>query len=111
MFSSNQIIKVSGELDKEDVLNALTFAIKCYGESIFTRKEKPVPLAYQECEDGTYCIGVAHDKGWTEFPFSYDLDIVASIICIDILPRLRLWLRGGGILLNNSFHIRATVSF
>lgn len=27
MFSSNQIIKVSGELDKEDVLNALTFAI------------------------------------------------------------------------------------
>ena len=81
MFSSNQTIKVSGELNKEDVLNVLTFAIKCYGENIFTRKEKPVPLAYQECEDGTYCIGVAHDKGWTEFPFSYDLDIVASIIC------------------------------
>lgn len=89
MFSSNQIIKISGELRKEDILNALKFAMKAYGEEPFTRNEKPVAITYQETNDGKYCLGFGEREGWKNFPFSYNLEIIAEII-IDRLSNQKI---------------------
>lgn len=93
MFSSNQILKVSGCLDhNEELYNALEFALKTSGKlSGFTRNDKPSKCVYQitECvyqitEDGRYCIGWnCHNEvenGWNEFQFDFDLNIISQII-------------------------------
>lgn len=85
MFSSNQILEISGDLgDKNDLYNALEFALKLSGNiSSFTRKEKPSKCVYQITEDGRYCIGWAYEgikDGWIEFQFDFDLSIISQII-------------------------------
>jgi hypothetical protein len=42
-----------------------------------------IRCVYQITDDGRYCIGKAYGKpeaGWHEFPFDFDLDIIAAII-------------------------------
>ena len=86
MFSSNQILEISGCLDHSNELSsALEFALKTSGNlSSFARKEKPSKCVYQITEDGRYCIGWnCHDKienGWNEFQFDFDLSIISQII-------------------------------
>lgn len=85
MFSSNQILEVSGCLNHSNELyNALEFALKASEKlNSFTRNNKPSKCVYQITEDGRYCIGWAFDgveKGWSEFPFDFDLNIISQII-------------------------------
>ena len=85
MFSSNQILEISGDLGHEnDLYNALEFALKSSGDiSSFTRQENPSKCVYQITEDGRYCIGRAYGcvkDGWVEFQFDFDLSIISQII-------------------------------
>lgn len=85
MFSSNQILEVSGDLGHEnDLYNALEFALKTSGKiSSFTRTNKPSKCVYQITEDGRYCVGWAYEgveDGWIEFQFDFDLSIISQII-------------------------------
>lgn len=85
MFSSNQILEISGCLAHDGELhNALEFALKASGDfECFARADKPTKCVYQITENGTYCIGWAHEKveeGWCEFPFNFDLSIISQII-------------------------------
>lgn len=82
MFSSNQILEFSGSLcHKDELKHALEFAIKASGwYEPMTREEKPCPCTYQITEDGRYCIGWGEKDGWSQFPFDFDVDIIAQII-------------------------------
>lgn len=75
MFSSNQILEISGEFNQ--LRGALDFAINYY-----VTQEKD--LVFQITEDGKYCIGWKPEsdtiKGWQNFQFDYDSEIVAKII-------------------------------
>ena len=85
MLSSNQVLEISGPIGgSEYLLNALEFALKVSGElECFTRVDKPAKCVWQITENGTFCIGSAFKnikKGWSEFPFDFDLKIIAQII-------------------------------
>lgn len=85
MFSSNQTLEVSGCLSHDgELYNALEFALKFSGNlNNFTRSNKPSKCVYQITEDGRYCIGWSFDgiaKGWNEFQFDFDLNIISQII-------------------------------
>lgn len=87
MFSSNQLLAVSGDLSHSgDLRNALEFALKKDGAyESFTRSDRPSKCVFQITENGDYCIGWGcHDEkpseGWTEFQFDFDIDIIAAII-------------------------------
>ena len=75
MFSSNQEFKISGDFSQ--LQSALEFAVG-YDET----QEKD--LVFQIIEDGKYCIGWKLDdgptKGWQDFQFDYNSEIVAKII-------------------------------
>lgn len=81
MFSSNQILEVSGSLSNEHELeNALEFALKCSGNYKNMEKseiDRGCKLLYQITEDGKYCIGWGFKDvpdGWIEYPFRFDID-------------------------------------
>ncbi len=79
MFSSNQVLNVSGSLSAKDELGeALKFGLKMAGATPDTK------LVYQIANDGRYCIGcvihVAPEEGWTEFPIGCNVDIIANLI-------------------------------
>ena len=87
MFSSNQILEVSGNLSHIDELEtALDFALKYSGYAEYMKKEKSdrgCKLLYQITKDGKYCIGWGNEnvpKGWNEYPFRFEIDIVSRII-------------------------------
>lgn len=86
MFSSNQVLEVSGCLGHSgELYNALEFAFKASDKLIcFTRADKPSKCVYQITEDGRYCIGWnCHniiENGWNEFPFDFDLSIISQIV-------------------------------
>ena len=86
MFSSNQILEISGCLDHDkELLSALEFALKFSGTlSSFENETKAnIKCVYQITQDGRYCIGKAYDKpenGWNEYPFDFDIAIISQII-------------------------------
>lgn len=87
MFSSNQILEVSGSLsDWHELECALEFALKYSDNFKNTKKEeidRGCKLLYQITEDGKYCIGWGYKnvpKGWFEYPFRFNIDIVSRII-------------------------------
>lgn len=89
MFSSNQVLQVSGCLDhRGELYNALDFALRTSGHlESFTREEKPAKCVYQITEDGRYCIGWAFDgieEGWKEYPFDFSVDIISQIIALHL---------------------------
>ena len=86
MFSSNQVLQISGSIDHVDELYAaLKFGLEYSGDlPLFTRKDDPVKCVWQITEDGKFCIGcdyeVYHCPNWESFSFDFDLDIIARII-------------------------------
>ena len=84
MFSSNQIMQISGSLShKNELKHALQFAIEASGWlEPMTRSKNPCKCTYQITPDGNYCIGWGGvDNGdWSEFPFDFDIDIMAQIV-------------------------------
>lgn len=87
MFSSNQILKISGDLGHEnDLRDALDFALKKSDHyEHFTRKEKPSRCVFQITPAGDFCIGWACSDGdlpecWAEFQFDFDVDIISAIV-------------------------------
>lgn len=87
MFSSNQILEISGSLSHSDELEtALEFALKYSGEARHMKQEeidRGCKLLYQITEDGKYCIGWGYKnvpEGWQEYPFRFQIDIVSKII-------------------------------
>ena len=84
MFSSNQIIEISGEFEQLEA--ALSFALKMSGhDKNMTRSEieRGCKLTYQISPAGWYCIGWAFKNipnGWNEYPFDFQTDIVSKII-------------------------------
>lgn len=77
MFSSNQVLEISGSFSELE--SALDFAINYSGyRSSF--------MCYQITEDGKFCIGWGNsDKkqpygNWKKFEFDYDSSIVSKII-------------------------------
>ena len=86
MFASNQILNVSGCLDSDDLEKCLEFALN-YSDHSKDMEEKEFErgcrLLYQITEDGKYCIGWGVEKvpkGWSEYPFRFDIEIVGKII-------------------------------
>lgn len=87
MFSSNQIMEVSGSLSQiEELEMALEFALKFSGYDKSIKQEKnnrDYKLLYQITDDGKYCLGWGVNevpKGWNEYPFDFEIDIVSRII-------------------------------
>ena len=82
MFSSNQVLQISGCIEHRDELkHALDFAIKASGwYDAFTRKDKPAKCTFQITKDGRYCLGWGVKEGWTEFQFDFDIDIISKIV-------------------------------
>lgn len=98
MFSSNQILEVSGDLGHENsIKDALGFAINLSGKEAFTRETNPAKCVFQTTNDGRFCIGKiwsSPKEGWSEFPFDYDLDIISKII-IQHLEKQKIIYTGG----------------
>jgi len=87
MFSTNQILEVSGDLYHSGQLeSALEFALKYSGHDknmLQSEIDRGCKLLYQITEDGKYCIGWGFKNvpsGWLEYPFKFDIAIVSSII-------------------------------
>ncbi len=83
MFSSNQVLQISGSLNQLE--KAIVFAMEYSGrKEIFTRKENPGKCVYQITDDGRYCIGWSYHKEaseeWIEYPFDYDAKIISEIV-------------------------------
>lgn len=105
MFSSNQVFEISGSMDQ--LSSALQFALDYSGHAKdMTKKEieRGCKLVYQITKDGTYCIGLSFGKiakGWKEYPFDFEVDIVARIIAPQRLYKLETldsgyeWADGG----------------
>lgn len=96
MFSSNQILEISGCLThSDDLYNALEFALKTAGylESFENETKADVKCVFQITDDGKYCIGKAYSKpetGWREYPFDFDLSIIAQIITKHLLKQYKI---------------------
>lgn len=86
MFSSNQILEISGGLNNEkELANAIDFAIRLDGGM-----QPFQALLMQETLTGALCIGKSYTNvdgeanefpaGWAALPFHYDLTILALIL-------------------------------
>ena len=106
MFSSNQILQISGDFDQLEA--ALKFALEYSGYIKDIREDeyqRGCRLTYQVTKDGKYCIGWyfledSYDelpRGWLEYPFRFDIGIVSKIIIqhLDQFPIKRIDLDGG----------------
>ena len=74
MFSSNQIFKISGEMNQ--LSRALQFALE-YSEELLTpeRKARGCKLVYQISSENKFCIGWGYETipdGWQDFPFEFN---------------------------------------
>ena len=93
MFSSNQVFEISGSMDQLPI--ALQFALDYsdHARAMTQREiERGCKLVYQIAKDGKYCIGWAFkdiQEGWQEYPFDFDVEIVAQPI--QYLPSLAIW--------------------
>ena len=71
MFSSEQILEISGEM--EQLETTIEFAINMHGIG-------KSGISYQITDDGKYCLGWGDGNGWTKLPFDFDAHIVAEIV-------------------------------
>lgn len=98
MYASNQKLDVS--CAREDLPRVLDFAVKLYGENIFTRTDGRIKMAFAVVDmpagPDIYLIGTGSmepfqtgankgwasksGKGWTDYPFDYEPELVAKII-------------------------------
>ena len=85
MFSSNQILEISGSIEhKEDLYKALKFVLDYSGDlECFKREKEPAKCVYQITKDGRYCLGWSYGDvkmGWNEFEFDFNLKKISKII-------------------------------
>lgn len=86
MFSSNQILEISGTLDEGFIEYVLKVFFKLHGEDRHISKEeyeRGCRIVYQISENGNYCIGWGFKNipsGWQEYQFDFDYSIVSLII-------------------------------
>ena len=87
MFSSNQILEISGNLVIPNELElALEFALKYSGydkNMLQDEIDRGCKLVYQITKDGRYCIGWGFESiptGWNKYPFTFNIKQVSSII-------------------------------
>ena len=105
MFSSNQILEISGCLSHSgELCNALEFALKVSDSwSSFNHITKAdIRCVYQITPDGRQCIGKSYGKpedGWNEYPVDFDLSIISQII-IKHLEKQTIMYDGG----DGSYH-------
>ena len=98
MYASNQRLDVA--CTKDDLTKVLDFAVKLYGEELFTRSDGRIRMAFaiikMPAGPDIYMIGTGAmepyqtgpnkgwasklGKGWTDYPFDYEPDLVARII-------------------------------
>lgn len=98
MFSSNQLLDVA--CAKDGLPQVLDFAVKLRGEEMFTRSDGRVKMAHAVLKMAAgpdiYLIGMGSmepyqtgpnrgwssklGKGWEDYPFDYEPDLVARII-------------------------------
>lgn len=71
MFSSEQILKISGDMSQLE--ESIRFAIRMSGTN-------PKNITYQITSDGKYCIGWGDKDGWEKYQFDFDAHIVSEII-------------------------------
>ena len=80
MFSSNQVLSVSGELDIKYIKHCLSFAFQLANYDYHSPKST---CTWQITEDGRYCIGWASGSipnGWNAYAFGFDIDKISEII-------------------------------
>jgi hypothetical protein len=76
MFSSNQIIRISGPLDGEDLHKALTYVLQTY----YDGKVDTERLSYQVTEDGKFCIGWTETEDWKRFQFNFSMKNISTTV-------------------------------
>lgn len=80
MFSSNQLLSVSGELDIKYIKHCLSFALQLAG---YDYNSQTSICTWQITDDGQYCIGWASGSipnGWSPYDFEFDVDKISEII-------------------------------
>lgn len=80
MFSSNQVLSVSGELDIKYIKHCLSFALQLAG---YDYNSSTSICTCQTTEDGRYCIGWASGSipnGWNSYDFGFDINQISEII-------------------------------
>ena len=80
MFSSNQVLSVSGELDIKYIKHCLSFVLQLAG---YDYNNSTSICTWQITEDGRYCIGWASGSipnGWNAYDFAFDIDKISEII-------------------------------
>lgn len=84
MFSSNQIIKISGTLEEAEIKRVLDVILDIAGhERSWDGKRIDCHYTYQISTDGAFCIGYRYNEphdGWEDFQFGFDPNIVAKAI-------------------------------
>lgn len=96
MFSSDQIIDITSEF--KNLPETLRFLIALYDDKMFKRKSGRVHIAFAHPAPGIIAIGTGSmepldngyqghqaSRGWTDFQFNYDPDILA--------PFLKQWVK------------------
>lgn len=73
MFSSNQLLDISGDLNESKLKSVLDFVVSVYGGE---------PNAYQITDDKRFVLGHIYKdtEGWEKFQFDYDNVILSRII-------------------------------
>ena len=71
MFSSNQILQISGTF--EQLKECIEFALKMYG--LHTND-----LTFQLTKNGKFCIGWLDKEPWQRFQFGFSIDIAVESI-------------------------------
>lgn len=80
MFSSNQILSVSGELDIQYIKHCLSFALELANYDYHSPQST---CTWQIAEDGRYCIGWASGNipnGWNTYDFGFNIDKISEIV-------------------------------
>ena len=83
MFSDNQLLQISGNLEhKKDLENAIEFAVN-KSEYKKSMRDGECNMVFRILKDGRYCFGYCYEgtpNGWKILPFKYDPSILAGII-------------------------------
>lgn len=90
MFSSNQVLQISGDLNPSDIKNALDFAMELYG---YDNSQ----IGWQFSDDNKFCIGVIvnDNTDWNKFPLDMDFDTeLAAVLIYKCLERQEYTLDG-----------------